>query len=211
MLNWALSAQDPMTKQCSGTVFACIYKAWSRCHGNDPNIAFDKVFAYPFQITATGRQMISDLPKTHVQLCERAASQLQSIKSDDVGSNPTEWGHREHYRLLPLCRAIIVLFDELVSQAVPKSNGKIPLDDEAQRWTAVLILPRYDHGSSCAISFYASRWRSLPLVRDDFDTIDSSNVIRVSLKAAVGFIAELQRREEKAFPSSEKQAATNRG
>ena len=201
MLYWALSAQDPTTKSCPGMVFACIYKAWFRCHGNHPDIAFDKFFATPFQITAAGPQTIPEILKTHAQLCDRVASQLQSIKSVDVGSSPPEWRHRQHYNLLPLCRAIIVLLDKLPSRAIPKSDGKFYLDDEVQRRTAVLILTGYDYGLSCAISFDAIRSRSLPLNRDDVDTNDSSNVIRVSLKAAVEFIAELQRREEKAFPS----------
>jgi hypothetical protein len=180
-----------------------------RCHDNVPNIDFSRFFAHPFQITATGPQTISEIMETHAHICDRAASQLESIQSGDIESPPVEWRHWERYHLLPLCRAVVVVLDELLlSPPVCRIDGTISLDDEIQRRTAVLILTGYGHGLSNTISFDAIKSEFLPLARDDVCACDSARTIRVSLKTAVQFIAELQQREDTAF-SSLKQDTVN--
>ena len=66
-----------------------------------------------------------------------------------------------------------------------------------QCYTVILVLTEYDHGLKSLVSFDMIRSESLPLRRDDVYSIASARVIRVSLKIAVHFIAELQQREEK--------------
>lgn len=202
MLYWESSALDPDTGRCPEIVFACIYKCWFRCHDNNPDIGFGKFFAHPFQITPTGPQTIPGILKRHAHLCEQAASRLKYIKSGNAESCPTQWSRWQHFHLLPLCRAIIVLLDEVPPSPVRKTDGTVSLDDEVQRQTAVLVLTGYNQDLSGAVNFDTIRSESLPLARHDVSANDSANVIRVSLKTAVQFIAGLQRREERAFSDS---------
>lgn len=204
MLYWDISAQNADTNSCPGIVFACVYKCWFRCHDNKPDIGFGKFFAHPFQMTSTGPQTIPEILKAHAHLCDRAASQLKSTKSGDAESCPIERSRWQHFHLLPLCRAIIVLLDQYLSPPARKMDGIISLDDEVQRQTAVLILTGYNHDLSGAINFDTIRSETLPLARHDVSVTDSANMIRVSLKTAVQFIAELQQREERAFSSSKR-------
>lgn len=198
MLYWELSAQSPDTRPCLGMVFACIYKYWFLCHDNNPDMDSGKFFAHPFQITPTGPQTIPEILEAHAYLCDRTASQLQSLKSGDAFVR-SRW---QHVHLLPLCRAIIVLLDKHLSPPVRKSDGTLSLDDEVQRQTAVLVLTGYDQDLSSAPNFDTIRSESLPLARHDVSATDSANVIRVSLKTAVHFISELQQREERASSCS---------
>lgn len=207
MLYWELSAQRSENSSCPEIVFACIYKCWFRCHDNNPDMAFGKFFAHPFQITPTGPQTIPEILKAHAHLCDRAASQLKLLKSGDAESCTSEWGGWRRFHLLPLCRAIIVLLDEYLSPPVRKMDGTFSLDDEVQRRTAVLVLTGYDQDLSGAVNFDTIRSKSLPLARHDVSATDSANVIRVSLKTAVQFIAEMQQREEGAFSSSNRGSA----
>lgn len=202
MLYWELSALDPDTGRCPEIVFACIYKCWFRCHDNNPDIGFGKFFAHPFQITPTGPRTIPEILKRHAHLCDQAASRLKSKKSGDAESCPIRRSRWQRFRLLPLCRAIIVLFDEFPPSPVRKMDGTVSLDDEVQRETAVLVLTGYNQDLSGAVNFDTIRSESLPLARHDVSATDSANMIRVSLKNAVQFVAGLQQREERAFPDS---------
>ena len=190
MLYWDVSAQLPEANACPSIIFACIYKCWFRYHDYDPDIKFGKFFAQPFQITQTGPHTIPGILKAHAHLYDRAALDLESIKRDQRSG----W---EHFDLLPLSRAIIVLLDEPCSEPVFKDRT-VSLDDEVQRRTAVLVLTGFEQGLSGALNFDSIRSNALPLARDDIKATDS-NVIRVSLKTAVHFIADLQQREERAF------------
>ena len=96
---------------CPGIVFACIYKAWFRYHNNMPNIGFNRFFANPIRLSAGGPPGIPGILKLHAQLCEDAAVVLDSMKSGPVDSLPRPWRHLQHYHILPLCRAIVVLLD----------------------------------------------------------------------------------------------------
>lgn len=202
MLYWELSALDPDTGRCPEIVFACIYKYWFRCHDNNPDIGFGQFFAHPFQITPTGPRTIPEILKRHAHLCDQAASRLKSKKSDDAESCPIRRSRWQRFHLLPLCRAIIVLLDEFPPIPVRKMDGTVSLDDEVQRQTAVLVLTGYNQDLSGAVNFDTIRSESLPLARHDVSATDSANMIRVSLRTAVQFIAGLQQREERAFPDS---------
>lgn len=204
-----LSARLPDGITCPPIIFPCIYKCWFRYHDKIPDMEFGKFFAHPFQITPTGPQTIPQIVKAHANLCDHAASQLESIKSGDAESCPIVRSHWQHFQLLPLCRAIIVLLDENPLPLVHKTDGTVSLDDEVQRLTTVLVLTCYDQGLSGAVSFDAIRSESLPLARQDVSAADSENVIRVSLKTAVHFIEGLQQREDRAYLSS-KDGSTDR-
>ena len=196
MLYWDVSAQLPEPNACPSIIFACIYKCWYRYHDNDPDLKFGKFFAQPFRITQTRPHTVPGILMAHAHLYDRAALDLESIKrgAESCLDKRSGW---ENFNLLPLSRAIIVLLDEPYSPPVFKVNNTVSLDDEVQRRTAVLVLTGFDQGLSCALSFDSIRSNALPLARDDVEATDS-NVVRVSLKTAVHFIAELQQREESA-------------
>ncbi|KAM0794150.1 hypothetical protein BDR22DRAFT_895447 [Usnea florida] len=193
MLYWEVSAQhpDPDYTPCPGDLlFACIYKRWFRCHNNDPDIGHGKFFAHPFQITPNGPRTIPETLQAHAHICGQATSNF-------------------HFHLLPLCRAIIVLLDEPFSWPEDEEDGTISLDKEAQRRTVVLVLTGHDQDLSFALNFDSIRSEALPLARKDVSAADSENMIRVSLKTAVHFIAESQRKQEResALLSSEGDSA----
>ena len=88
-----------------------------------------------------------------------------------------------------------------------KTDGTFILDDKVPRRTGVFVLTGYDQDLSGAFNFDTIRSESLRLARHDVIATDSANVIRVSLKTAVRHIAELQKREERAFSSSKQDSA----
>ena len=197
MLYWDVSAQLSEVNVCPSIIFACIYKCWFRYHDNDPDLEFGKFFAQPFRITQTGPHTIPDILKAHAHLYDQAALDLESTKRG-ADSYPDKRSYWENFHLLPLSRAIIVLLDEELSEPVLKEDGTVSLDDEVQRRTAVLVLTGFNQGLSGVLNFDNIRSNALPLARDDISATGDLNVIRVSLKTAVHFIAELQQREERA-------------
>ena len=182
---------------CPPIYFACIYKAWFRYHGNHPDINFRKFFACPFQITETGPQTIPEILKTHAHICDQAALRLEAIRNGDQEARSFKRADRHRYQLLPLCRAVIMVLDQL-----PPFLGdrRVSLDEEIDRYTAVLVLTGCNDGLSHPVDFDGIRSESLPLERDD--EIDTDKIIRVPLKTAVYFVAELQQRVERAFAHS---------
>lgn len=201
ILYWELSAQNSNSDACPGIVFACIYKCWFRHHSKHPDIEFGKFFAHPFRITPTGPQTIPEILKAHAHVCDQAATRLESTRRGEAESCPIQRSRWQHFHLLPLCRAIIFLLDERLPP-VFNADWTISLDDEVQRRTAMLVLTGYNEGLSRALDFDSIRSESLALARPDVSVTDNPNVIRVSLKTAIQFISELQRREEKASSGS---------
>ena len=200
---WALSAQTPGTIECPRMVFAEIYKAWFRCHDNNkPDIRYGRFFAYPTRITSTGPQTIPELLQAHAHIYDQSAVRMESIRSGKVSSIICKGRHWRRYNLLPLCQAIVILYDEHLPDVAHESDGTFSLDKDVERRTAVMILTGHSSGLSSPIDFDPIRSSSLPVARDDIGAIDASNVIRVPLKTAVKFIAELQQREEAASRSS---------
>ena len=128
---------------------------------------------------------------------------MNGIQGGEFGHGPEERRNWQNYQLLPICRALIVLFDERVPPLERRIDGTVSLDAEAQRQSVVLILTGYDEGLSEPISFNGIRSESLPLARDDTSAINSAKIIRVPMNIAVQFIAELQRREEEAMLASQ--------
>lgn len=200
---WALSAQAKRPDSCPRIVFADIYKAWFRCHDFRPDISYGGFFAIPFRVTSTGPQTIPELLQAHAHMYDRAASRMNSIRSGEVDSTICRVKRWRRYNLLPLCQAIIVLYDEYLPHPSRESDGTYSLDKDIERRTAVIILTGHVSGLSSPIDFDTIRSSSLPLARDDVEAVDPANLIRVPLKTAMQFIAKLQQREEAARRSSE--------
>lgn len=72
------------------------------------------------------------------------------------------------------------------------------LDEQVQRQHVLMVLSGDENDLSAPISFDAIRSQSLPLGKAG--TPDDVDIIRVPLRTAVRFIADLQRKEEEAFP-----------
>ena len=100
--------------------------------------------------------------------------------------------------MLPLCRAIIVILDEMP----PKQRARVVLEEEVQRQNVLIVRTNDEAGLSAPISLDNIRSHSFPLARSDLNTDDDEggNVVRVPLRTAIKFILDLQRREETAFP-----------
>ena len=194
----APSAQEE--GRCSALNFPCIYKAWYRYHGNKPDKNFGRFCAVPVQITANGPQTIGEILVAHSDICERINTVLLSVKSGKSEQSGDFWSmpacNPHYFHLLPLCRAMIVLQDEYVRPPPRKIGENLSLDAQMQRQTAVLILTGNDSELSSPINFEALKHCALPLARDDFIFDHEAPMIRVPLKAAVEFIAEMQKRED---------------
>ena len=196
-LYWAQSAQ--INDHCGTFTFACIYKGWYRCHSNNPNIEFGHFFANPIRITSTGPDTIAGILEAHKSLCKNATSIFDLIEQWEAGEvNLGSWPDPKTYRLLPLYRAIIVVLDELVPPNVTKRPTRVSLDEQIQRQTVLMVLTGDEKGLSAPIKFDAIRSQSLPLARAD--VTDKTEIIRVSLKTAIRFVADLELREEEAIP-----------
>ena len=205
ILYWLPSAQCevgagyPLDRHCSIYVFYCIFKAWFRCHADDPDINFEQFFATPIKITSTGPQTIDEILEAHRTLCGQVTLLLDEVRSGT--SEPKRWNSKhyaDYYNLLPLCRAVIVVLDEYVLPADPEEeNGKFSLDRQVEAQSAILVLTGDTSGLGHPLDFDAIRSESLP-PKPSMEAAAASGVetIRVSLKTAIHFIAEAKRRED---------------
>ena len=188
VLYWEYSAQYQDT--CRLVPFACIYKDWFRYHDNNPDFGFGHFFANPIQITSSGPKTVTEICEAHKCFCDRAASLSDTYRQ-------TGEAHLQDYHMLPLCRAILVILDEMP----PNPRARVGLEEEVQRQSVLIVRTTDEAGLSAPIDLGNIRSQSLPLARPDLNTDDKSgNVIRVSLRTAIKFILDLQKREETAFP-----------
>ena len=195
MFYWAHSAQEE--DRCPILIFACIYKEWFR--HDHANIEFGHFFANPIRVTSTGPTTVSGVLEAHRSLCEQATLLLGKIESGKAGKSYLSIGPgTQNFKLLPLCRAILVIIDRL-----PPHHELDPparLDDIMQRLSVILVLTGDDSGLITPITFDGLRAQSLPLARTDCTAGgDGVNAIRVPLGLAVRFIADLERKQDAAF------------
>lgn len=194
---WAHSTQE--RDRCRLWPFACIYKEWFRYYDDDPDFSFGHFFANPVQITSTGPKETADICEAHRSLCDRAYSFLHMARGGEAGyayGDGLVTSYPQDHNLFPLCRAVFIIFDKIS----PRPGASVSLDTEVQRQNVLLVRTKDEDGLSASITFDTIRSQSLPLARHDINTEDSDSIIRVSLRTAVHFILDLQRREEIAFP-----------
>ena len=137
--------------------------------------------------------------ETHKCLFDRAIALLNTIR----GGEDSE-GHLDdllsrfprNVHLLPLCRAILIVFDGIS----PTDSADILLDEESQRQNVLIIRTEDGDGLSGSINFDAIRSQSLSLARSNISTDRRDDIVRLSLKTAVFFVLDLQRREEIVLP-----------
>ncbi|KAK3167281.1 hypothetical protein OEA41_010408 [Lepraria neglecta] len=206
LLYWAFSAQRD--DRCPLLPFGCIYKEWFRYHNNKPDIEFGHFFANPIRMTSTGPATIGGILEAHQALCDQVSTLLHNISRGKarellMGS----WPNTEHYRMLPLCRAIVVVLDQFEEDTEEEADGSISVDKASLRQTILMVSTGDDSGLSAPISFESIKAQTLPLARSDVPSISSINMVRVPLTTAVQFVADLERREEAAFPDSRHHSA----
>lgn len=90
----------------------------------------------------------------------------------------------------------------LLQSQFPNPDGFASLDRLLLEQNVLLVLTGDDSNISAPINFESIRAQSLPLARNDIPVNPEIDAVRVSLATAVRFIADLQRREEMAFPNS---------
>ncbi|CAF9912597.1 hypothetical protein IMSHALPRED_000358 [Imshaugia aleurites] len=210
-LYWAHSAQR--NDRCPRYIWGCIYKEWFRCHDYKPRMDFEHFFANPVRITSTGPTTIFDILETHEYLHNQTSLLLDKIRRGELEkSRMSACLSPQNYKLSPTCRAIIIVLDKLASREDDKffSGGYISLDEEVQKQNVLMVRTGDESGLSEPINFESVRERALPLARPDLNPHDGIEAIRVTLATAVGFVVDLQRREELAFPESAPSSAVDR-
>jgi hypothetical protein len=195
---WAYAAR--WKGQCPMLPFGSIYKEWFRYHGDEPNIEFGHFFTSPIRITSTGPETIAGILKAHKSLCEQGYSLLSEMDGAYSKIHLSSWPKPQQHKLLPLCRAIVVLIDQLAPSESPEPDGFVYVDKYAQRQSVVMIRTGDESCLSAPVSFESIRGHSLPLDRSDITARDEIDAVRVSLTTAVRFVADLQRREDAAYP-----------
>lgn len=194
-LYWADSAQ--VNGDCSRLIFACIYKEWYRCHNYAPRLDFKAYFANPVRITSSGPTTLSGILEAHECFCNRTTLLLDRLGRDKSNN---DWPNQ--FKLLPICRAIIVVLDKLAPRNEPTVDGFLSLDEYLQTQSVLMVRTGEETGLSEAINFQDVKEQVLPLARPDPSPEDGIDVIRVTLATAVRFVVDLQLREEATFSPS---------
>jgi hypothetical protein len=152
-----------------------------------------------------------ELLDTHKKMCSLAEEALlraegrsgpERLRAEDLIA-------LEHYKILPLCRAIIVVVDQSVPQhemdRITSTTGErithpssVPAFAPLQN---VLLVRTGDEADlSASIDFSVLAKHALPRERPDIPFMSESAVIRVPLPVAVEYMCDLQRREEDTIP-----------
>ena len=202
MLYYSPSAQKGGRLSCDTLVFACILKEWNRCHNEKPHIDFRHFLANPIRLTSTGPTTIPAILSAHQALDEQTASLLDRIRSGAAGDanefRMYDWPDPANYKLLPLCRAIILIFDQQPNYDWDDSDEYLYLDEVIDGLNVVMVLTGEDTALSEPITFESIKGHALPLARPDAD--GCVDAIRVPMAIAVQFMANLLQKEEAAFP-----------
>lgn len=181
-------------------ILGSIWKTWFDVLDREPQVDVDEFFAVPIQIQKGGPEMIPYVLEIHQALCTQVRSTLDKVRAK-VATNTNILLDPRYFRFLPLCEALVAVFDEYNVAAVEEhTDGEFHYDDVAQKQIVLLVRTGYETGLSAPISFDSLKHESLPLARDD--GIEDNYIVRVPLQVGVRFVASLLCREEAAFPSS---------
>lgn len=204
---WLQSAQQTdasgQRTRTPGIIFAAVYEEWLRCHNTDPNIEYGHFFANPVRITSTDPSTVRGVIDAHLSLCTQASRLINQAKGQADNFIEQRPSALQHYSLLPLYHAIVVIIDRYRPDRdrENESDGFISLRKVAQRQTVLIARTGAEEGLSAPISLESLKPQSLPFDRSDVITQDV-DVTRVPLAVAVQFIVSLEVREERAIPKS---------
>jgi hypothetical protein len=201
---WFQSAQQTDVtgekNQTPKIILAAIYEEWRRCYNNEPNIEFGHFFANPVRITSTGPSTVAGIIKAHRSLCVQASSLINQAKGRADNVIERQPSCLQHYSVLPLYHAIVVIIDCLDSfyheECRRESDGLISLRKIAQHQTVLIARTGVEEGLHESISFESLKSHSL--TSDRFDVITKGiDFVRVSLATAVQFITDLEKAEDR--------------
>ena len=192
MLYYSPSAQELGRVECDTLVFACILKKWNTCHNERQHIDFGHFLANPVRLTSTGPTTIPAILSAHQALNEQTASFLDTIRNRAAG-DANDFLDPANYKLLPLCRAILFIFDQQPNYDWNDDDRYLYLDEAIDGMNVIMVLTGKDAALSEPITFESVRARALPLARPDAD--GCVDAIRVPLAVAVQFMADLLRKE----------------
>ncbi|WEW61671.1 hypothetical protein PRK78_007163 [Emydomyces testavorans] len=196
---WLQSAQwtgaSGQRNQTPTIIFAAIYEKWIRCHNTQPNIEYGHFFANPVRITSIGPSTVRGVIDAHRSLCAQASRLINQAKGRADNIIEQHPSSSQHYSLLPLYHSIVVIIDRFdSSDTEPESDGHVSLCKIGERQTVLIARTGMEEGLSAPISLESLKSQSLPLERSDVAPEDT-DVVRVSLAAAVEYIVSLEMRE----------------
>ena len=202
LLYYSPSAQEHDRVLYDLLVFACILKEWNRCHNEKPHIDFGHFVANPIRLASTGPTTIPAIITAYRSLNEQTALLLNRIKNGEAGDAKEflmhQWPDPANYKLLPLCRAIILILDQQPNDDEDENDEYLYLDEAIAAFNVVMVLTGEDTALSEPISFDSIKGHALPLGRPNAD--GWVNAIRVPMAVAVQFMADLLCKEEAFFP-----------
>ncbi|KAF2865725.1 hypothetical protein BDV95DRAFT_612308 [Massariosphaeria phaeospora] len=182
-----------------------ICKAWYKHHEMHPRVDFGYYFGKYFEMQSCVPTTLPELMDMHRNLCNATAEIIDQAVEDERIEKRTfsEDCSARNYKLLPLCRALLVVLDQHLPEplAADFRTAEDPtiysLDKLSHHQTLVLVRTGDEHLLSAPVDFSPLAHLTLPLSRPDASGISA---VRVSIATAVPFLARLQRREEAAFP-----------
>lgn len=180
---------------CPMIIFGCIFLHYD----NEPNIEFGHFFADPVRITSNGPNTVVEIVRSHKLLCNQASHLLNRLRrGEDIYPYCTP--SAKSHKLLPLCRAIILVLDELDQDVEGDEDGCVSLDKYSQAQSVFMVQTGNESHLSPPMTFEQIKVKTPPLRRDDW-ILEDIEVVRASLTIAADFIANVQQKEEAAFPS----------
>lgn len=184
-------------------IFGCLFRQWFACHGNKPRLDYGHFFSNQLSVKPTGSKSIAEIVQIHIGLCGQVMSTLES--------DERLIDSRRQYNLLPLCRAIIIVIDEIAPSPIKELDTNVggpdwiyDLDQLAQLQTVFIVLTGVSDGFSAPIDFDdIEPGCKLRVDRSDVQSTSSSDVVRVSIVTAVRFITNLLKRENHMLDTQE--------
>ncbi|KAK0103742.1 hypothetical protein ONS95_005748 [Cadophora gregata] len=187
---WAASA-----KQFRGTIIlGGIWHTWFAATGQEPDFLLDPFFATPIFIDPKTAETVPEIVQAHQNIYAGLHGMQERLRTGHPGhrfkSDP------RHFRVLPLCGALIAVFDEYKWVVVEKrDDGFRHCEELVEKQSILLVRTGREEELSAPISFESLKPYVLPLSRNE--DMGSLDVVRVPLLVGVRFVADLLLREEK--------------
>jgi hypothetical protein len=188
---------------CTKAVCAAVWHRWIHIP-TVHKINFGFYFARVFRMTQA--PSFADLLRWHEKLCDKAEQAMTTNQ------------RIRNYKILPLCRAVVTVLDQQVSeeelsvmQTVTRVPGIHPPFMEAigNLQNVLMIRTEKESALSAPIDFSSIAHHAMSITLPDDETQHTVSVpniswhttsIRVPLNIAIDFLSDIQAREQRAFP-----------
>ena len=138
----------------------------------------------------------------HKALNEQTTMFLDRIKNGEAGDAKKflmpQWPDPANYKLLPLCRANILILDQQPNYDEDESDDYLYLDEAINAFNVVVVMTGEDTALSEPISFESIKGHALPLAHPDAD--GCVDAICVPMAIDEQYMADLLRKEEAFLP-----------